>query len=255
MALVVGLAVGAALVALVLRSRGGSAEALHAEAERELATARREADAVRKEAEVAAKEHMLAARSEVEEQLKGRSLEVARAEERLGARAAQLDQMAADIAAREGRTSERDSALTSARDASRSSPRQGERELERVAAMTQAQAREALLARVEEQARHDVARRIRTIEDEARHDSDRRVRNIISIGIQRTASAHAASTTVSSVQLPVRRDEGPHHRPRGPQHPRAREPHGRRRDHRRHARAPSCSRASTACGARSRGSR
>src|SRR5205085_12464318 len=58
------------------------------------------------------------------------------------------------------------------------------------------------LARVEEQARHDVARRIRTIEDEARHDSDRRVRNIISIGIQRTASAHAASTTVSSVQLP-----------------------------------------------------
>ncbi len=68
--------------------------------------------------------------------------------------------------------------------------------------MTQAQAREALLARVEEQARHDVARRIRTIEDEARHESDRRVRNIISIGIQRTASAHAASTTVSSVQLP-----------------------------------------------------
>ena len=68
--------------------------------------------------------------------------------------------------------------------------------------MTQSQAREALLARVEEQARHDVARRIRTIEDEARIEADRRVRNIISIGIQRTASAHAASTTVSSVTLP-----------------------------------------------------
>ena len=85
-----------------MRSRGGSAEVLRAEAERELASARREADAVRKEAEVAAKEHMLAARSEVEEQLKGRSLEVARSEERLGARAAQLDQAAADVAAREG---------------------------------------------------------------------------------------------------------------------------------------------------------
>ena len=165
--------------------------------------ARREADAVRKEAEVAAKEHMLAARSEVEEQLKGRSLEVARAEERLGARAAQLDQMAADVAAREGRTSERDARARREREGRISQlAEQGERELERVAAMTQAQAREALLARVEEQARHDVARRIRTIEDEARHDSDRRVRNIISIGIQRTASAHAASTTVSSVQLP-----------------------------------------------------
>ena len=97
-----GLVVGAAVAVVVLRSRGGSVEALRGEAERELASARREADAVRKEAEVAAKEHMLAARSEVEEQLKGRSLEVARSEERLGARAAQLDQTAADVAAREG---------------------------------------------------------------------------------------------------------------------------------------------------------
>jgi len=95
-----GLLVGAAIAAVVLRNRGGSADALRVEAERELASARREADAVRKEAEVAAKEHMLATRSEVEEQLKGRSLEVARSEERLGARAAQLDQAAADIAAR-----------------------------------------------------------------------------------------------------------------------------------------------------------
>jgi ribonuclease Y len=202
LALVAGLVLGAAVVALVLRNRDGSADALLAEAGRELATARREADAVRKEAEVAAKEHMLAARSEVEEQLKGRSLDVARAEERLGVRASQLDQMAADLAARESRASERDVARTEREGGLAQLAEQRERELERVAGMTQAQAREALLARVQEQARHDVARRIRTIEDEARHDSDRRVRNIISIGIQRTASAHAASTTVSSVQLP-----------------------------------------------------
>jgi ribonuclease Y len=107
-----GLVVGAVLAIVVMRSRGGSAEAMRSEAERELATARREADAVRKEAEVAAKEHMLAARSEIEEQLKDRSLEVARSEERIGARAAQLDQAAADIAARESRLGERDAAVT-----------------------------------------------------------------------------------------------------------------------------------------------
>src|SRR5262249_41505915 len=83
-----GFVVGAVLAGVGMRSRGGSAEAARAEAERELASARREADAVRKEAEVAAKEHMLAARSEAEDQLKARSLEVARSEERLGARAA-----------------------------------------------------------------------------------------------------------------------------------------------------------------------
>ena len=203
LALVVGLVVGAALAAVVMHGRGGSGAALRAEAERELATARREADAVRKEAEVAAKEYMLGARTEVEEQLKGRSLEVARSEERLGARASQLDQLAADIAAREGRLGERNAELAERETHVSQLAEQGERELERVAAMSQAQARETLLANVEEQARHDVARRIRTIEEEARHESDRRVRNIISIGIQRTASAHAASTTVSSVQLPL----------------------------------------------------
>ena len=117
-----GLVVGAAIAAVVLRNRGGSAEALRVEAERELASARREADAVRKEAEVAAKEHMLATRSEVEEQLKGRSLEVARSEERLGARAAQLDQAAADVAARESSSRRaRRGAERARRDASASS--------------------------------------------------------------------------------------------------------------------------------------
>ena len=48
-----------------------------------------------------------------------------------------------------------------------------------------------------------------------------------------------------------RRHEGPDHRPRGPQHPGAGEPHRRRLHHRRHARARSSSRASTACAARS----
>ena len=131
-----GLLVGAAIAAVVLRNRGGSADALRVEAERELASARREADAVRKEAEVAAKEHMLATRSEVEEQLKGRSLEVARSEERLGARAAQLDQAAADIAARESRLGERDAALSEREGRVGQLVEEQQRELERVAAMT-----------------------------------------------------------------------------------------------------------------------
>ena len=53
--------------------------------------------------------------------------------------------------------------------------------------------------------------------------------------MQRIAAGHATETTVSVVQLALRRHEGPHHRPRGPQHPRAREPHRRRLHHRRHA--------------------
>ena len=101
------------------------------------------------------------------------------------------------------------------------------RELERASGMTQMQAREQLLKETEDDVRHDMAKMIRRVEEEAKQESDRRVRNIISTGIGRLAASHAAATTVSMVELAVRRHEGPHHRPRGPQHPGARDHHRR----------------------------
>ncbi len=81
--------------------------------------------------------------------------------------------------------------------------RQGEveRTLERLAGMSGAKAKELLLQEIEEQARHDAARRIRQIEEETKRDAERRVRNILSVCMQRLAAGHAAETTVSVVQL------------------------------------------------------
>ncbi|MGO9958107.1 MAG: ribonuclease Y [Solirubrobacteraceae bacterium] len=76
-----------------------------------------------------------------------------------------------------------------------------EQTLERLAGMSGAKARELLLKEVEEQARHDAARRIRQIEEETKRDAERRVRNILSVCMQRLAAGHAAETTVSVVQL------------------------------------------------------
>jgi ribonuclease Y len=75
------------------------------------------------------------------------------------------------------------------------------RSLERVSGMSAAQAKQLLLKEIEEQARHDAARRIRQIEEETKRDADRRVRNILSVCMQRVAAGHAAETTVSVVQL------------------------------------------------------
>jgi ribonuclease Y len=74
-------------------------------------------------------------------------------------------------------------------------------ELQRIAAMTQEEARATLLAEVEKDARNDMARTIRQIEDEARVEGDRRARNIITLAIQRIASDHVAEISVSSVPL------------------------------------------------------
>jgi ribonucrease Y len=73
--------------------------------------------------------------------------------------------------------------------------------LEQVAGMSGAKAKQLLLQEVEDQARHDSARRIRQIEEETKREAERRVRNILSVCMQRLAAGHAAETTVSVVQL------------------------------------------------------
>ncbi|MGI8558487.1 MAG: ribonuclease Y, partial [Solirubrobacteraceae bacterium] len=75
-------------------------------------------------------------------------------------------------------------------------------ELAQVAGLTPAQARQRLLKRVEEDARHEAARMVREIEAEARADAQRRARSILSVAMQRLAGRHSAETTVSVVQLP-----------------------------------------------------
>jgi ribonuclease Y len=59
-----------------------------------------------------------------------------------------------------------------------------------------------VLARGEEQARHELARRVRTLEDEARAESKRRARNLVADALQRVAASHTAETTVTVVELP-----------------------------------------------------
>jgi ribonuclease Y len=76
-----------------------------------------------------------------------------------------------------------------------------ERSLERVSGLSAGRAKQLLLKEVEEQAKHDAARRIRQIEEETKREAERRVRNILSVCMQRLAAGHAAETTVSVVQL------------------------------------------------------
>ncbi len=76
-----------------------------------------------------------------------------------------------------------------------------ERSLEHISGLSAGRAKQLLLKEVEEQTKHDAARRIRQIEEETKREAERRVRNILSVCMQRLAAGHAAETTVSVVQL------------------------------------------------------
>jgi ribonuclease Y len=76
-----------------------------------------------------------------------------------------------------------------------------QRRLESLAGLSGARAKQLLLEEVEDQAKHESARRLRQIDEETKRDAERRVRNILSVCMQRLAAGHAAETTVSVVQL------------------------------------------------------
>src|SRR5688572_25129772 len=120
--------------------------------------------------------------------------EAGRLEERLHGREEALDSRAAELAERERALAVRESEIAEIRE-------QAVRQLERASGLPASQAKALLMKELEDQVRHESARRLRAIEEETKRDAERRVRNILSVVMQRLAAGHAAETTVSVVQL------------------------------------------------------
>ena len=123
-------------------------------------------------------------------------------EARLLQREEALEARIADAAGRERAISERLRALEQREAELGEGAEQVSLDLERVAGMTRAQARQLLLRQVEEDARHEKSRVVRQVEEETRREASRRARNILAACTQRLAAGHACETTVSLVTLP-----------------------------------------------------
>ena len=114
---------------------------------------------------------------------------------------AALAERGVDLERREGAIARREAELERERAVLAESRVEAESRLERLAGMSGARAKQMLLAEIEDQAKHDAARRIRQIEEETKREAEHRVRNILSVVMQRLAAGHAAETTVSVVHL------------------------------------------------------
>ncbi len=76
------------------------------------------------------------------------------------------------------------------------------KQLETISGMSNAEARQTLLERVEATIKDEAARRIREWEDKIKDEADRRAQEILVQAIQRSASEIVSETTVASVPLP-----------------------------------------------------
>jgi ribonuclease Y len=80
--------------------------------------------------------------------------------------------------------------------------RQHLRELERIAGLSAAQARQILLNEVKDEARHQAALTLQRMEEETKLEAERRARGILAVAMQRLAADQASQTTTRLVPLP-----------------------------------------------------
>ncbi len=161
-----------------------------------------EAEATRKQLIVQAKEESLRLKDEVEAELRKRQQRLSQNEERQQKRQETLDNRLDNIERRERSLNKRQSTLDRKANELAQIEEKRVAELERVAGMTQEEAKTELLSVIEESARMDMARVLREVEAETKEIADRKAREITTLAIQRIASEQVAETTVSTVALP-----------------------------------------------------
>src|SRR5205085_3195975 len=129
----------------------------------------------------------------------------ARLEAARGARAAEaeleLPERTAALARREDALARREAQHEQERQALAQTRHELQRALEQASGLPAARAKQMLMKEIEEDAKHDAARRLRQIEEETKREAERRVRNILSVCMQRLAAGHASENTVSVVHL------------------------------------------------------
>nr|HET6900879.1 Rnase Y domain-containing protein [Ktedonobacteraceae bacterium] len=141
-------------------------------------------------------------RATIERENAERRTELQRQERRIQQKEETLERKIDALEQRERKLITRERALDQTRDEVETLKQRQTIELERIAQLSEDQAREILLTRIEAQVRTEAAHRVRLIEEQAREEADSRAREIITLAIQRCASDQVAEAVVSVVPLP-----------------------------------------------------
>src|SRR6266700_1471848 len=149
-----------------------------------------------------AREETARFRSTIERENAERRAEVQRQERRLQQKEETFERKIDAFEQREHKLAARERGVEKAREEAEEIKSRHLRELERIAQLTEEQAKELLLSRIENQVRAEAAQRVRQIEERAREEADSRAREIITLAIQRCASDQVAEAVVSVVPLP-----------------------------------------------------
>jgi ribonuclease Y len=136
------------------------------------------------------------------DELRARREEIARMEERALLETESIAVQRADVDRRLQALEDRERNLVKEIEELKQAKRVQRRELERLSGLTAAQAKQLLVAEVEEEARHQAGLRLAQIENETNAEAERRARSILSTAMTRLAAKHSSQSTTRLVELP-----------------------------------------------------
>ena len=200
---VVGILLGA-LIGIAYRKRIAEAEIGSAElqAKKILEEGIKNAETRKKEALLEAKEEILQAKNELDRETKDRRAELTRQERRLTQKEENLDKKMDTLEKKDELLSLKLKENTEIGEELKAAKQAQLEMLERIAGLTTEQAKKMMVEMLEDEIRHEQAKRLAELEEEFRDEADSRAKEVLTLAIQRCAADHVAETTVSTVPLP-----------------------------------------------------
>ena len=202
-ALIIGIGIGFAIGFVTVRfflnssakNAAETAAQLIRDAEKQAETLKREALLEAKDATYSLKQEADRAANEWRKEAKTLEHRLLQREEGLDKRASALDAREHQLSSLGGQVEKKDRDLTEAL-------KQVGLSLERIAGLTNAEARKELLNSLRKDVTREAAAIIRENEQHVKNESDKKARDILSLAIQRVAAEHTSEHTVSSVSIP-----------------------------------------------------
>jgi len=193
--IIAGAGIAALLTAAMLLPRLRNASREREASERELEALRRDLESVRRAAELAAKEDAIHLREELDAEVREKRRVLEASEEKLEARRERLESREIAISAEQRQLLDGTRELAERQEAV-------EAEFRRVSGLSQDEARDVYLARIEDEFRDFAARRAREVESQSLREAERRARQVVLDVMERSTIEYVTEATVAVVNLP-----------------------------------------------------
>lgn len=206
---VVGAVIGGAAGWFGMRAKSGQEKVDADKIKQEVTSkARAEADDIRRRAQNDAKQIVRDERQQIEAEMEKKKKHLADQERGLTKKEVALEQKTEEMQKQTERTKQKEVEFEAKAEKidieiKKFQEKQEElaAKLTTVAGMTKEEAKNQLIAAVEEEAKVEAAKRILRIEEEAKDEAEKRAKRVVGIAIQRFAGEYVAESTISTVEL------------------------------------------------------